>query len=315
MGVDEDGNFFFLPIIIGVAMGAYQGYQIAKANRYASGSDIAVPMLLGAMVGGLAGASGAAISGAGFYGSGTPGLAASSTINSAGMTCLSDRKTPFTTNLGFGAMNWNENKFMWANPFQSNKSFSQRAMDVGGWLTPIGDIAKTGYKISNKNYKHRPGYLANEEGYYKTQGKYTRKVGAVAAERFRLADQMMYPETFGNQQFTGPGPLLSEGDLYFWSRMAKAGIPVGTNSADYQALLHDLRYVRAGATGGAVSAFADQTVVLADWQLSLGSFVNIITRNNNNWSSVGWNAGQAVLFGAAASAKTASLLNASNYNY
>ncbi|MBX7152058.1 hypothetical protein K1X84_10485 [bacterium] len=61
---DKDGNFFFVPILIGAAIGGYSGYQIGKAKG-AKGWDMFGYIAGGSLIGGLSGGAAAGMSAAG----------------------------------------------------------------------------------------------------------------------------------------------------------------------------------------------------------------------------------------------------------
>ncbi len=62
MGVDPDGNIFWVPVILGAVAGTYSGAQIAQAQDY-DGAKFLGAVLGGAAIGGLSGLLGGAIAG------------------------------------------------------------------------------------------------------------------------------------------------------------------------------------------------------------------------------------------------------------
>jgi len=55
---DPSGNFFWIPVVVAVAVGGYVGYEIGKANG-AEGWDMAGYILMGAAIGGFSAGIGA----------------------------------------------------------------------------------------------------------------------------------------------------------------------------------------------------------------------------------------------------------------
>lgn len=286
--VDEDGNFFFIPLLIGAAIGAYQGYKLGKAQG-AEGMGLAMMTLFGGSVGAFAGVAGAGIAGAGFVGAGTLGLATSSTVNSFGTTMLSNFKSDFSTNFGFGSMNWSKGEFNVANPFEKGKNGFERAMDIGGWLTVGSDLYKAPKQLRNM--------------------RLNAKYGKGTSEIWDAAD-LAKRKTLGNQSFTGDGPNASLDELEMFKNMDDAGVPgITKNRADYAAIIHDLKYVRAEASGGAMSVITDVNVLPADIELIGRNLVNIVTGQGSFFDS------GFFLFSGAVYLKTMGEIGKYRYNY
>lgn len=110
MGVDPDGEFFWLPVILGAVLGGYQGYQIGSANN-ASGWGMFAYILGGAAIGGFSGHLGGQVATAGGAFSNTGAIAISSSWNSFGMSMLSRGELPVTTGFGAFSFNWSNGEF------------------------------------------------------------------------------------------------------------------------------------------------------------------------------------------------------------
>jgi hypothetical protein len=86
---DPDGEFITIAVIIGAAIGAYSGYKIAQAKGLDFGDfKTWAYMVGGAVIGGVAGGIGGAIAASSMPFANTFSLAASSFINSVGMSCV-----------------------------------------------------------------------------------------------------------------------------------------------------------------------------------------------------------------------------------
>jgi RHS repeat-associated protein len=102
--VDPDGEFFWIPFIIGAAIGGYVGYKIADAKEYDFNDwQMYGYMLGGAVIGGLSGALGAEIAAAGGFMANTTSMIMSSYTFSVGMAALSNGMIHPSVNFGFGS--------------------------------------------------------------------------------------------------------------------------------------------------------------------------------------------------------------------
>ena len=113
---DPDGESFTLAAIIGAVVGTYIGGSIANNSynptkwNYSSAKTWGY-MLCGGIVGGISGYAGAAISQAGFAGSNTLGILASSGINSLGTHAYTLGATPIVLNAGILSYDFTNREF------------------------------------------------------------------------------------------------------------------------------------------------------------------------------------------------------------
>ncbi|WP_166648194.1 DUF6443 domain-containing protein [Hymenobacter sp. UV11] len=135
MYTDPDGQFVFIPILIGAAIGAYMGHQIGQAAG-ANGWGMAGYIVGGAVIGGLSGglANGVATSGAAF--ANTMGIFAGSFTNSVMMNMLSGGRTGVT--IGFGAASYNFNQEEWG---YLGKDGNSTMDNIGYGLGAISNIS------------------------------------------------------------------------------------------------------------------------------------------------------------------------------
>jgi len=109
---DPTGEFFWVPVIIGAAIGTYTGYKIADAKGYDMGDLQTYGFMLGgAVIGGLSGYAGATIAAGGGFMANTAGIAYSSMFNSMGMSTLSEGMIQPSVSFGvasydFGTGEW-----------------------------------------------------------------------------------------------------------------------------------------------------------------------------------------------------------------
>ena len=101
---DPSGDIVIAPIIIGAAIGAYQGWQLGKAKG-AEGWEMAGYIAGGTLIGGAAGLIGGAVATSGGFMASTSSIVFSSTINSMGMNIMSGGNTDL--NISYGAGNYN----------------------------------------------------------------------------------------------------------------------------------------------------------------------------------------------------------------
>ncbi|WP_417281967.1 hypothetical protein [Belliella marina] len=136
MMVDPDGEFVFLALAVGAAIGGYSGYKIGKSNG-ASGWGMAGYIAGGALIGGVSGAAGAGIAAGGSFMANTSALAFSSTFNSIGMRALNGGQTPVTTSFGAFSVDWSTGK---VNTFSKNNSPLQNLGYALGAMANLQDV-------------------------------------------------------------------------------------------------------------------------------------------------------------------------------
>lgn len=196
----------------------------------------------------------------------------------------------FSTNFGFGSMNWSKGEFGIANPFEKGKSGMERAMDIGGWLTVGSDLSKAPTQLRNM--------------------RLNAKYGKGTSEMWDAFDKAKKNNTFGKQTFTGPGPEANVEELEMFRNMDKAGVPgITKNRADYGAILHDIGYVKNNAHGGAMSVITDINVLPADLALIGRNVLNAATGHFSTYD-VG-----ALLFAPAVYLKTMGEIGKYNSSY
>ncbi len=132
--IDPTGEFFWLPVIIGAAFGAYEGYEIGNANG-ADGADLLGYVLGGAIIGGLSGYAGGAVTAAEIPMANTLGIMTSSSINSLGMYAISDGKTDLSICFGFGSYNFTQGE--WNTLFDGDNQWSE---DLGYFFGAMGNL-------------------------------------------------------------------------------------------------------------------------------------------------------------------------------
>jgi hypothetical protein len=106
---DPNGDFP-VALLIGAAIGAYSGHQLGKASG-ATGLGMAAYMFGGAIMGGLSGGIGNAISTSGIAFSNTLAIVGASAANSLGMKALSGGQMDFSVSFGFGSYNFDSGEF------------------------------------------------------------------------------------------------------------------------------------------------------------------------------------------------------------
>ena len=114
---DPDGEFIWIPIVIGAIVGAYTGGTIANDGQYNpikwdynSGKTWGY-MAGGAVVGGVSGWAGGAIAASGIPFANTAAIAGSSLINSAGTWAYTGGQTPITMSVGFASYDFTNKDF------------------------------------------------------------------------------------------------------------------------------------------------------------------------------------------------------------
>ena len=133
IGVDKDGNFFWVAFIMGAIAGGYGGAQIAAADD-ADLFESIFYTTFGAAIGGFSGITGASIA---HSTSGVLGLATGSLANSAGMNALSGGELPVQMNLALGTLDLSKGGFRWNN---FSGDFLQGVGTVMGALTVAEDL-------------------------------------------------------------------------------------------------------------------------------------------------------------------------------
>ena len=109
---DPTGEFFWAPVIIGAAIGAYTGYKIADAKGYDMGNwQTYGYMVGGAVIGGVSGYAGAYIAAGGGFMANTMGIMYSSSVYSMGMSAMIGGMTQPSVSFGvasydFGTGEW-----------------------------------------------------------------------------------------------------------------------------------------------------------------------------------------------------------------
>lgn len=114
--VDPDGNMaWFVPIIIGAAVGAYSGGVIANQGEYNptkwSDSRTFGYVLGGAIIGGVSGGLGGAISGSGAAFANTGGIIFSSVTYTTGMAAMTDGAVSPSVSFGAASYDFETGKF------------------------------------------------------------------------------------------------------------------------------------------------------------------------------------------------------------
>jgi RHS repeat-associated protein len=169
---DPDGEFAWIPVIIGAIIGAYGGHEIAEAKGYDLGDWQGWAFMLGgAVIGGVSGGIGSEIMAGGGFMANTMSIAYSSTAYSIGMNALSGGMTD--VNIGFGGFSYNITNNDW------------------GYLGEKGNttLANIGYGF---------GALANIQD-------------IVAGFNGTTIDVKARPELSGHSQVEGPEILISVG--------------------------------------------------------------------------------------------------------
>jgi len=105
MYTDPDGQFAFIPILIGAAIGAYLGHQVGQAAG-ANGWAMAGYMVGGAIIGGLSGGLANGVASSGIPLAQTAGIFTGSFTSSFGMNMLSGGRTGVSIGLGIAAYNF-----------------------------------------------------------------------------------------------------------------------------------------------------------------------------------------------------------------
>jgi RHS repeat-associated protein len=166
MQVDPDGRFAFVPFLIGATIGGLSGYSLGKSNG-ASGWVMAGYILGGAAIGGISGNIGNAVAKSGMAYSNTLGIIAGSSVNSAGMSFLSNGKLDFTTYFGGFSFNWSKGNFGFL-----GKSGNSLVENIGYALGLSGNIQDV---LAGSNPSQAKLQTENEDsGIHHADGSYER---------------------------------------------------------------------------------------------------------------------------------------------
>ena len=149
MFTDPDGEVvWFVPVIIGAAIGAYTGGVIANKGQYNPGKwDYSSGktwgyVLGGAVVGGLAGLAGGAIAGSGIPMANTAAIAGSSLINSVGTYAYTGGQTPISISFGVLSYNFTNNDLGYLGK-KGNKWYENLGYGLGA-LANLSDTTQIG---------------------------------------------------------------------------------------------------------------------------------------------------------------------------
>ena len=165
---DPDGEMFWMiPVGIGMAFGAYQGYQIGKAMN-AEGLAMAGYIAGGAIIGGIAGYVGTAIAATGLPYANTISMMMSSGFSSTGMSMLSGGQTDVTMSFGVASYNFSQNEWRYlgkkGNSFKQNLGYFYGASGVtsdivAGFNGTSVDL-KANWKLTGHNEIENEWYIA-----------------------------------------------------------------------------------------------------------------------------------------------------------
>ena len=220
-----DPNGEFIPLLAIVAYAAiYGGVQgdIYANNHGATGWNRLGYIAGGAAIGAASGYLGGIISAAGFVGSSTASLIASSTINSAGWTALSGGETDFDVNFGFGSYNFTKGDF---SSFGSGNWFDNLNYGIGA-LTNLSDIVNLRASIKTNNRSSEQSSKLKEEDLIERHGpahygKYGGSNGLTDPELRRAA---------GVEPIDANDKLFYKHDNYYYGRGADGAIDAFLNS-------------------------------------------------------------------------------------
>jgi RHS repeat-associated protein len=134
--VDKDGNFFWVPFIIGALVGAYAGYQVGLSNG-AHGLSMIGYTFGGAAVGGLAASFGYSVAISGMPFANTAAIASGSFLNSFGMSIISNENN-VSLNFGVGSIDFASGNFKYLG--KPGNSSSENILFGLGALANIADL-------------------------------------------------------------------------------------------------------------------------------------------------------------------------------
>lgn len=143
--MDPSGEMaWFVPVIIGAAIGLYSGGVIANDGQfnptkwdYSSGKTWGY-MLGGAVVGGISGYAGWAVAGSGIPMANTAGIAAASLTNSIGTWAYTGGQTPISISLGVASYDFTNGTFGYLGK-KGNKWYENLGYGLGA-LANVSDI-------------------------------------------------------------------------------------------------------------------------------------------------------------------------------
>lgn len=145
--VDQSGEFFWAPVIIGAVIGGYTGYKMAEAK----GLDIGNLktwgyMLGGAVVGGVSGYLGASVAASGAIMASTQAMIVSSFTYSLGMNFVGGGMNSVNVSFGFGSFDFSSGQFGYLG--KKRNSFLQNFSYGLGAIANIND-AMAGFNTTN----------------------------------------------------------------------------------------------------------------------------------------------------------------------
>jgi RHS repeat-associated protein len=235
---DPDGEFVWVPMVIGAAIGGISGYFAGKANGM-KGGDLAGYIFIGGVMGSVTGMMGGAITSslgmnlptnvAGIFAAGT-GASISSAVSGGGFSVLSGRN--MTEGMWKGAMTGLAGGLVGTSIGGAGGAFLGGATSgaVGTALNngASDDILKSalyGGMLSLGAYQiqHAAAYAA----YKKTGGEWTYN------QHYRISAAAQRSFAWGKE--TG-GWILDNGEVEFWKMIARDGInptPKPSNAIDF----------------------------------------------------------------------------------
>lgn len=155
--VDPNGEFLWVPVIIGAAIGAYMGGVVANDGCFnptkwdwSSGKTWGY-MLGGAIIGGGSAYLGATIAASGMPMANTAGLAASSLSNSIGMNIITSGAIPISINFGIGSYDFSSGDWGFLGE-KGNKWFENMGYGLGAFAN-LADLGKSGELFLNTEKK------------------------------------------------------------------------------------------------------------------------------------------------------------------
>ena len=156
--VDQDGEIaWFVPVIVGAVIGAYSGGVIANEGQYNpvkwdynSGKTWGY-MLGGAVVGGISGSLGWAVSISGMPMANTAGIISASFVNSVGTHIYTGGQTPVSMSLGVASYDFTNGSFGYLGK-KGNKWYENLGYGLGA-MANLADLGKTGNMLLNTEKK------------------------------------------------------------------------------------------------------------------------------------------------------------------
>jgi RHS repeat-associated protein len=142
--IDKNGEFAWLPVIIGAIAGTYSGGVLGNSGQLNpmkwnySNLNTWGYMFSGGMVGGLSGSVGSLISSSGIPMANTLGLATSSLINSVGTNNFTGGQTPVSISLGAVSYDFSNKKYSYL--FKRGNSKINNSLLALGFLANLSDL-------------------------------------------------------------------------------------------------------------------------------------------------------------------------------